>query len=49
MPEITIDATKAERMLAQILRDDGGLLPSKAKKRRPLFSNRVELGQAALI
>ena len=32
MPEITIDADKAERMLAQILRDEAGVLPSKANE-----------------
>ena len=30
MAEIRIDAAKAERMIAQILRDDGDLLPAKA-------------------
>ena len=30
MTEITIDSMKAERILAQILRDDGGLLPARA-------------------
>jgi hypothetical protein len=30
MPEIRIDDDKAERMIAQIIRDDGGLLPATA-------------------
>jgi hypothetical protein len=30
MPEIRIDAAKAERMIAQILRDEKGLLPADA-------------------
>ena len=30
MAEIRIDADKAERMIAQMIRDDGGQLPAKA-------------------
>lgn len=30
MAEIQIDAAKAERMIAQILRDEGDLFPTKA-------------------
>ncbi len=30
MAEIRFDADKAERMIAQVIRDEGGLLPAKA-------------------
>ncbi|MCA6112508.1 hypothetical protein [Bradyrhizobium cenepequi] len=41
MPEIAIDADKAERMIAQILWDDGSMLPAAANKLAQNISRRL--------
>ena len=43
MAEIRIDADKAERMIAQIIRDDGGLLPAKANALAATICRRLSL------
>lgn len=47
MPEIRIDADKAERMISQILRDEGGMLPAKANELATNISRRLGLAMAA--
>jgi hypothetical protein len=47
MPEITIDSAKAERMMAQILRDEAGLLPSKANELAANICRRLSSAMAS--
>lgn len=47
MAEIRIDADKAERMISQILRDEGGMLPAKANQLAANISRRLGLAMAA--
>jgi hypothetical protein len=46
MPDITIDAAKAERMIAQILRDEAGLLPAKANELAASIRRRLSSAMA---
>jgi len=41
MPEITIDAAKAERIIAQVLRDEAGMLPAKANRLAEVIARRL--------
>jgi hypothetical protein len=47
MAEIRIDAAKAERMIAQILRDEGRILPAKANEFAANICRRLTLAMAA--
>ena len=47
MAEIRIDATKAERMISQILRDQGGMLPAKANEFAANICRRLTLAMVA--
>ena len=47
MAEIRIDAAKAERMISQILRDQGGMLPAKANEFAANICRRLTLAMPA--
>ena len=47
MAEIRIDAGKAERMISQILRDQGGMFPAKANEFAANICRRLTLAMAA--
>ncbi|MGY4365273.1 hypothetical protein ACVW1A_001338 [Bradyrhizobium sp. LB1.3] len=47
MAEIRVDADKAERMISQILRDQGGMLPAKANEFAVNICRRLTLAMAA--
>lgn len=47
MTEIRIDADKAERIMAQILRDDFGMLPAKANQAAATMRRRLDAAMPA--
>jgi hypothetical protein len=47
MAEIRIDAEKAERMISQILRDEGRMLPAKANEFAANICRRLAVAMAA--